>query len=157
MIFTSQLHVTDSCISPLLYFSLSSHGLRAIWSGLNLALATTFLAETLLFLLSSQVIVLVSSSVFDNVKQIVSPTLMVNQHVYCLHFPFTEKENPIYLILLGFCSDCQSHSRTLVVNQHALVKKPVLLLCLDSVHETSPITNCRPFVTLLFNITWYPF
>ena len=111
MIFTSQLHVTDSCISPLSYFSLSSHGLRAIWSGLNLALATTFLAETLLFLLSSQVIVLVSSSVFDNVKQIVSPTLMVNQHVYCLHFPFTEKENPIYLILLGFCSDCQSHSR----------------------------------------------
>ena len=111
MIFTSQLHVTDSCISPLLYFSLSSHGLRAIWSGLNLALATTFLAETLLFLLSSQVIVLVSSSVFDNVKQIVSPTLVVNQHVYCLHFPFTEKENPIYLILLGFCSDCQSRSR----------------------------------------------
>ena len=110
MIFTSQLHVTDSCISPLSYFSLSSHGLRAIWSGLNLALATTFLAETLLFLLSSQVIVLVSSSVFDNVKQIVSPTLVVNQHVYCLHFPFTEKENPIYLILLGFCSDCQSHS-----------------------------------------------
>ena len=154
MIFTSQLHVTDSCISPLLYFSLSSHGLRAIWSGLNLALATTFLAETLLFLLSSQVIVLVSSSVFDNVKQIVSPTLVVNQHVYCLHFPFTEKENPIYLILLGFCSDCQSHP---CGQPTCLNEETRLLLCLDSVHETSPITNCRPFVTLLFNITWYPF
>ena len=154
MIFTSQLHVTDSCISPLLYFSLSSHGLRAIWSGLNLALATTFLAETLLFLLSSQVIVLVSSSVFDNVKQIVSPTLVVNQHVYCLHFPFTEKENPIYLILLGFCSDCQSHSHG---QPTCLNEEPVLLLCLDFVHETSPMTNCHPFVTLLFNITWYPF
>ena len=77
----------------------------------------------------------VSSFGIDFTDRIVSPALVVNQHVYCPPFPVT-KETPVSLAIAWIHVQKQIH-----------VQKP-LCFCFSL-----PITNRCPFVTLLFDIT----